>query len=367
MALDPNIILKLKTPELDLDFNRSVLEAIQVEQAITQAPLIQAALERENQQQIQTQQINQSTQKGQFLNLFSKELKTQPQERRESSIQQNAQILQTLGINIERLSGATDDQLDNIINATNIFSEQEEATGGGFDFIGSPSRTQNEAGENFLTGLATLPDGTIDIVSRPIDGSFVDIIGETGAQRTERALEQKLGTKQTEQSIALAGKAFEQIPSIHGSIQNIDTAIQAIDDGAETGVINSMLPSVRDASIRLDQLRNELGLDVIGSVTFGALSKGELDLALATALPTKLGPAALREWLVSKKDAQEKVLANLEEAAVFFNRGGTLADFLESKGVSGQTDPNQIDPTDLGSFSTEQLEQMKQQLIQQAE
>ncbi len=77
-------------------------------------------------------------------------------------------------------------------------------------------------------------------------------------------------------------------------------------------------------------LLHQLGLDVIGSVTFGALSEGELNLALNTALPTNLEPTELRKYLVNKKNAQEKVIKNLTTAATYLNvKGNSLSGWLE--------------------------------------
>ena len=76
-------------------------------------------------------------------------------------------------------------------------------------------------------------------------------------------------------------------------------------------------------------MKNQLGLDVVGSVTFGALSEGELNLALSTALPTGLEGPELVKWAEDKIEAQEKLSAYLEEQAVFLTQpGNTSADWL---------------------------------------
>ncbi|MFQ5519096.1 MAG: hypothetical protein ACE5E3_03745, partial [Mariprofundus sp.] len=129
---------------------------------------------------------------------------------------------------------------------------------------------------------------------------------------------------------------FTQLGNIKSNIHNLDGVIKLIDEGADTGVIMSKLPSVKSASIRLNQLRNELGLDVIGSVTFGALSEGELNLALNTGLPTNLPPAELRRWAQNKKAAQEKMVKYLDEQIRFLRGGKTVADWLEYKSGSGE-------------------------------
>ena len=105
-----------------------------------------------------------------------------------------------------------------------------------------------------------------------------------------------------------------------------------LDKEAKTGPVMSRLPSIRAASVQLDNVQKAMGLDVIGDTTFGALSKGELDLALSKALPTGLKPIALKEWLTAKKEAQEKLTAYLEDVAIYLGvPGNTVAGWLEAQ------------------------------------
>ena len=110
----------------------------------------------------------------------------------------------------------------------------------------------------------------------------------------------------------------------------MNEAIAAIDSGASTGVISSKLPNVKQASIELNNIKNRLGLDVIGATTFGALSSSEREFALETAMPTNLQPRELRAWLVRKRDAQAKMSGYLSEQAKYLSKPGrTVGDWLD--------------------------------------
>ena len=136
--------------------------------------------------------------------------------------------------------------------------------------------------------------------------------------------------KTAEQTAEAAGNAFKTLDKVRVSIGNMNDALAAIRKGAKTGPIMQFLPSLNRASVELDNIQNRMGLDVIGNVTFGALSKGELDLALSTAIPTGLKPKALEQWLIRKKNAQEKLAKYLEEAALYLSKdGNTLASWTE--------------------------------------
>lgn len=146
----------------------------------------------------------------------------------------------------------------------------------------------------------------------------------------------------TKQSLDLADKYYQKIAPINNAIANFDDAIRLIDSGAGTGKVESLLPSFRQSSIELDNVRRNLGLNVIQNTTFGALSEGELKLALDTGLPTGLDGAGLKQWISRKKDAQIKMRDYLENAVSYLGEGNTIADLSKrqrderNQGGSGQ-------------------------------
>jgi hypothetical protein len=113
--------------------------------------------------------------------------------------------------------------------------------------------------------------------------------------------------------------------AIYGNI------ITAIDDGAQTGYLTDLFPSMTEATVALNNLQGELGLNVLQSTTFGALSKDELKFALSTALPTSMEPEALRRWVVRKQEAQRKLIDYLYEAGDYIGQGGTQFGFMAKK------------------------------------
>ena len=149
----------------------------------------------------------------------------------------------------------------------------------------------------------------------------------------------KAEQKQAEKFAELTGssrakridKGFETITKIAGAVRNIDRAIAALDKGAGVGEFEKMWPSIAAASVELDNIRGSMALDVVGATTFGALSKGELDLAKDVALPTGLDTDELIDYLNKKKVAQQKLRDYYSEQIQFLDQGGTVAGFLRSK------------------------------------
>jgi hypothetical protein len=156
-------------------------------------------------------------------------------------------------------------------------------------------------------------------------------------------------------------EGFSKIQNINSNIGNIDRAISAIDEGASTGAIESrFFPTIKAATVKLEQVQNELGLDVLNSVTFGALSAEELKLALRTALPTGLQPKELKKFLEDKRQAQSKLRDYYKDQINFLDSGGTLAGYLRSKERDNQQQPQgstqtQSQPSSVGRFQIEVL------------
>lgn len=152
----------------------------------------------------------------------------------------------------------------------------------------------------------------------------------------DAAAEKARAESQARQSVALSGELFENTNSARSSLTAINDAISALDEGARSGpIINRLTPTISNSTIQLQNAGRRLGLDVISSVTFGALSEAEMNIAMQTAMPN-LPPQELRKWLVDRRDAQENLARELEDAALFMSRGGTLDEFIERGRNGGQ-------------------------------
>ena len=144
--------------------------------------------------------------------------------------------------------------------------------------------------------------------------------------QTERAGGRRAATVAVNTSLS----AFDQVGKSRANIANLEEAKRLVlEEGANTGVIANKFPNWKSSTIALNTVKNELGLDVVGSVTFGALSQGELTLALNTALPTDLSEDALVDWIERKIIAQRKLQDYLYGQAIYLADGDkTIGDWL---------------------------------------
>lgn len=182
-----------------------------------------------------------------------------------------------------------------------------------------------------------------------------------GAQEKSDIKVSETANKELSKQAAIASKdAFDSMKKIRTSIGNMTDAIRSINKGADTGPIISKLPSFRESTIELDNIRGKMGLDIVGATTFGALSESELKFALDVALPDKLEPEPLREWLNRKRDAQRKLAKELLKAATFLGKpGNTISKYIEKETdagrlsfdpVAGEDDITKISDQELLSF-----------------
>lgn len=207
---------------------------------------------------------------------------------------------------------------------------------------------------NGRVSVQTMTDGTTRVVdmttNQPLEGeAAADAIAQAetaeaeaqGSRAFERTSQSNIAETETgsqakaaESLGALQSKfvenAAESLSNVSSAIANYDRAIQAIDEGGSAGAVARYLPDITKASAELTNAMNNLGLNVIGSVTFGALSEGELRLAMDVAVPRNLRGPQLREWLVERRDAQEKVRAAIQEQQRFLsNPNNSLQDWYE--------------------------------------
>lgn len=214
-------------------------------------------------------------------------------------------------------------------------------------------RLRLEAGEVGAAASTVMIGGVPHIFDR-VEQKFIEaeVGGEKVTTKTvaksKSIIESNVVTarENAKSSAGIVKENFETIQTIAKNMRNLDKAITALKKpGAKTGAIERFLPSITAAAVELDNIRKELGLDVVGGTTFGALSAGELALALEVALPTGLDEPELIDFLERRKTAQLKLSDFLSEGISFL--GGVDADgvpntiagfvkFQESKRPGGQ-------------------------------
>ena len=130
-----------------------------------------------------------------------------------------------------------------------------------------------------------------------------------------------------------------------------------MESGAQTGFFAQFVPDISRSAVELQNVKNRLGLDVVSSVTFGALSESELKMALDTGLPESMDEEYLKGWVQERIDAKKKLLANLSEAASFLARGNSIGDWMVELDKRATASQDEITPlaTEISTMSKEEI------------
>jgi hypothetical protein len=145
------------------------------------------------------------------------------------------------------------------------------------------------------------PDGTVQVLVSPEDAT---------ARDGTAALVSSEGTSLGTQNVTDSTEALKGYAQLRDTNNLYQQAWTLLDEGkANTGTIDSMLPTIKDASIELQTLGNELGFQIVAGGKFGQLTENELKLALTTGLPKNMSEEGLKQWLVDKMEANNKLKA----------------------------------------------------------
>ena len=135
--------------------------------------------------------------------------------------------------------------------------------------------------------------------------------GLTQAEEASLASKTELDLADRQRSNELAEKTFKQFQSLDEQSASLKEIRVLLEQGADTGIIRSRLPTFDAATAGLRNIANQLGIQIINSATFGALSATELRLALETGFPQNLGPKEAIKYIDAKLAAQAKLRSEL--------------------------------------------------------
>ena len=192
-------------------------------------------------------------------------------------------------------------------------------------------------GEQYV--VATDPN-TGDVYRQDVEGA----IALTPAEELELESTAALREQDIQTAMNAGAKAFGQVESIDAQIDKLYEALGAVRDGAESGFIRQFLPSFDAATAQLRAMGNALGIDIINSATFGALSAPELRLALSTGLDLSLSGKQLEDHIAAKIRAQTKLRNALYEKSRELTTGIGYSEFIQKNRVVPLAPPSGVDP-----------------------
>lgn len=185
----------------------------------------------------------------------------------------------------------------------------------------------------FQDGTKQVRDGQGNLLTGT---AATEAIKAAQADEIEQARLNEFQVKSASAKAGMVQSTVESILNVDSSLRNYAKAKRSIREAIQngqniSGLITQFFPDVSVEAAELRNARNALGLDVVGSVTFGALSKGELDLALAQGLPMGLNEPQLLEYIERRELALKKYRQSLMEAArIYADPEKDFEDYLNS-------------------------------------
>ena len=185
--------------------------------------------------------------------------------------------------------------------------------------------------------------------------SRVDVPGAKGETPEEIATRQRVADlegKDYQAAMTAGQEAFVAAERATGTIDTLRRALLALQDGGESGFVRQYLPTFNAATAALRQSATEMGIDLIQSATFGALSESELNLALSSTIDLSLPPAELRRLLEQKIELQQLLRNELMSKARQLSGGNVkYSTHIQQYEIPGGTAPlsvKKVTPEELG-------------------
>jgi len=247
---------------------------------------------------------------------------------------QKRQVIDTLKA---ELNGATPEEAKKIRVAISGVSSGAISPSDGLEAIGDRGDVTNSwrtaqqyaADYNAANGLKPGDEGYMT------DSKAYDITTKNDASRkAEIADASKTAELKATQRAEDINNAYEGIVLSEDNMSLYNEALRLVtEEGADTGRVENMFANLSGERLALENIKNKLGLNIVGAGKFGQLTEKELELALQTGLPDNMQEEDLEEWLRTKIAAETKLM-NRYKAYLEYSRktGGTLADFQMASG-----------------------------------
>jgi len=178
-----------------------------------------------------------------------------------------------------------------------------------------PVYTNQETGQQYR--IVFNPDKMTNEIQY-IEGAFQ----ETEQQIRDYDTKAEVDEKDYEQARSKGVRAYDRLKDLQQNTSLLEEARKEVMAGAKSGLLyNGWIPAFSKETARLEQITKMMGINVINSATFGALSEKEMDLALSVDIDRSLPKDELLKLLDSKIAAQQKLQREIGYYAERLNSG----------------------------------------------
>lgn len=157
-------------------------------------------------------------------------------------------------------------------------------------------------------------------------------MGETASQKAIREAGLLADTEDKSAAVERGKDIFDSGETLLDSIKKMESARDLAASGdIQVGVFERYLPSMSADDAVFKNLRKDLGINVINSATFGALSEAELNLALSKDIPDTLEPDELIPYLDRQIAARRKLYREIMKKSRKLQSGIGLSAYIQEQ------------------------------------
>ena len=160
---------------------------------------------------------------------------------------------------------------------------------------------------------------------------WLDSYGETLIGKQQRIAKQEDLIKDKREAQEKGTEYYVKAQEYRRQVDQFERIMTASEEGALSGELAQYLPAFDEQTAILRGLVNELGISVINSATFGALSEKEMQMAMKTNINEGLRPEELRQQVMIQIRARRKLAQEYEKLArrAKFEGDGTWSNFIK--------------------------------------
>jgi len=157
---------------------------------------------------------------------------------------------------------------------------------------------------------------------------YLNSFGETNLQKQEREKQAKSLERDELKAEKMGEAAYNTAQDYFAQIELFEQGLATLKPGTDgyeralTGFLQTKLPSTNPNTSLLRGIQNQLGIRVINSATFGALSEREMEMAMRTNLDLTLPPDELIVMIKEQIRVRRKLAMEFSDQALMLLTGG---------------------------------------------
>ena len=162
---------------------------------------------------------------------------------------------------------------------------------------------------------------------------------EAGAAMVNFAADKQRVVQGAKDIQAIKTDYFNQLATAKSTKNLYEQALKQLEAGAGTGFLESRLPNFTNAAALLENVRQQIGLNVLTDSKLTPVSNADLQVVMNAAIPFEAGEEAVKQWVKDKITAYDKLIPVLDKGVRHFEGGKSMSSWLDESTWGRQASP----------------------------